>query len=63
MNVSFIFGLFFGMFVLEPIVINFIYLSNLDLFNDIILSKKNEERLRKYYGKNIWLFVYIFRFY
>lgn len=49
---GFMFGLFVGMFVLDPIVINFIYLSNLDFFNDIILSKKNEERLRRYYEKN-----------
>lgn len=37
-------------FLLEPIIINFIYLSNLDLFNDIILTKKNKEKLKKYYS-------------
>lgn len=43
-----LFGIFIW-FLLEPIIINFIYLSNVDLFNDIILTKKNEEKLKKYY--------------
>ena len=33
-------------FLLEPIIINFIYLSNVDFFNDIILTKKNKEKLK-----------------
>lgn len=37
-------------FLLESIIINFIYLSNVDLFNDIILTKKNKEKLKKYYS-------------
>lgn len=37
-------------FLLEPIIINFIYLFNVDLFNDIILTKKNKEKLKKYYS-------------
>lgn len=37
-------------FLLESIIINFIYLSNIDLFNDIILTKKNKEKLKKYYS-------------
>lgn len=45
----FLFGTFIW-FLLEPIIINFIYLSNVDLFNDIILTKKNEEKLKKYYS-------------
>lgn len=45
----FIFGIFIGFFVLEPFIINFIYLSNISLFEDLILTKKNKERLRDYY--------------
>lgn len=45
----FLFGTFIW-FLLEPIIINFIYLSNVNLFNDIILTKKNEEKLKKYYS-------------
>ena len=37
--------------VLEPIVINFIYFSNVSLFNDIILTKKNSDKLKKYFLK------------
>ena len=49
---SFIFGICFGIFIFEPIVINFVYLSNPALFNDLILTRKNEEKLRRYYEKN-----------
>lgn len=45
----FLFGTFIW-FLLEPIIINFIYLSNVDLFNNIILTKKNKEKLKKYYS-------------
>lgn len=45
----FLFGIFIW-FLVEPIIINFIYLSNVDLFNDIILTKKNKEKLKKYYS-------------
>lgn len=50
---DFLWGFCFGLFILEPIVINFIYLSNPALFNDIILTKKNSEKLRCYYEKNL----------
>lgn len=46
---SFIFGFCFGIFILEPILINFVYFTNLDLFNDIILTKKNSIKLKEYY--------------
>lgn len=45
----FIFGMFAGVLFLEPLVINFVYFSNLDLFNDLILTKKNSIKLKEYY--------------
>ena len=45
----FIFGMFAGILFLEPLVINFVYFSNLDLFNDLILTKKNSIKLKEYY--------------
>lgn len=47
----FILGLFIGPFILEPIIINFIYFSNIALFEDIILTKRNRNKLRRYYEK------------
>ena len=39
----------FGFFVFapffEPLIINFIYFSNIDLFLDIILSNKNRDKI------------------
>lgn len=45
----FIFGMFAGVLFLEPLVINFVYFTNLDLFNDLILTKKNSIKLKEYY--------------
>ena len=45
------FGFFLGSFIFEPIIINFIYFSNISLFEDIILTKKNRRKLRDYYEK------------
>ena len=45
----FIFGMFAGVLFLEPLFINFVYFSNLDLFNDLILTKKNSIKLKEYY--------------
>lgn len=50
--IYFIFGFFAGFFILEPILINLVYLSNPAFFNDLILTKKNSEKLRRYYEKN-----------
>lgn len=47
--IIFIFGMVLGAFLLEPLTINFIYFSNLDLFNDLILTKKNSIKLKEYY--------------
>lgn len=48
-TLGFIIG--FGLFVMfEFFCINFVYLKNLDLFNDLILTKKSSEKLKKYYG-------------
>lgn len=47
--IIFIFGMFAGVLFLEPLVINFVYFSNLDLFNDLILTKKNSIKLKEYY--------------
>ena len=49
----FILGFCFGIIFLEPIFINFVYFTNLDLFNDIILTKKNSTKLKEYYYKKI----------
>lgn len=46
----FIFGMFFGCILLEPIVINFIYFTNVALFCDLILSPKNKNKLSKYFS-------------
>lgn len=51
------FGLgFFGSLFFDILIVNFIYLGNVALFNDLILSKKNSEKLKKFYcesgGKN-----------
>lgn len=45
----FIFGMVVGSMVLEPLIINFVYMSNVALFNDIILTKKSSEKLKKFY--------------
>lgn len=49
----FIFGLFAGIMFFEPLIINVVYFTNLDLFNDIILTKKNSTKLKEYYYKKI----------
>lgn len=41
-------GFIFGAFVFEPLIINFVYLSNVSLFFDIILTKKNVEKIKEY---------------
>ena len=48
----FLFGFIAGTFILEPFVINFIYFSNISLFRDIILTKKNRKKLDKFYSSN-----------
>lgn len=51
MFVYFLLGFVSGTLILEPLLINFVYFSNLDLFFDIILTKKNYEKLRRYFEK------------
>lgn len=51
--IEFIAGMMVGTALLEPIIINIIYMKNPALFNDIILTKKNSEKLRCYYEKNL----------
>lgn len=46
---SFLLGLLVGSFILEPLIINYIYFSNVALFNDIILFEKNRKKLEEYY--------------
>lgn len=50
--IQFLIGLMIGSSVLESIVINLVYMSNPALFNDLILTKKSQEKLRSYYEKN-----------
>ena len=45
----FLFGLITGTMLFEPIIINFVYFSNIALFEDIILTKKNKNKLKNYY--------------
>lgn len=45
----FIFGMVVGSMLLEPLIINFVYFSNISLFIDIILTKKNRKKLIKYF--------------
>lgn len=50
----FLLGIFFGLMIIEPLVINFIYFTNIDLFLDIILTKKNKLKLIRYfYNKSV----------
>lgn len=49
----FLLGFISGIFLLEPFIINFVYLSNVALFNDIILTKKSSEKLRRFYNNNV----------
>ena len=42
---EFIVGFCVGCFIFEPIVINLIYFSNVDLFMDLILTKFNKKKL------------------
>lgn len=49
---GFILGVLIGCVIAEPIVINWIYLSNVALFNDIILSEKNRQKLKEFYSKS-----------
>lgn len=50
---KFVLGLFVGTFILEPIIINFIYFSNIGLFVDLILTKKNEKKLRRFFNEEV----------
>lgn len=47
--INFLLGFFVGLFILEPIVINFIYFTNISLFTDVILTPKNKKKLQDYY--------------
>ena len=49
MNLFYIlFGITLGTFVIEPLLINFIYFTNIGLFIDLFLTKKNENKLIEY---------------
>ena len=45
--IYFIFGIFFGCLFFEPLIINVIYFTNVGLFLDIILWKKNVIKLKE----------------
>lgn len=49
--IYFLSGFCLGAFILEPFILNFVYFTNLDLFNDIFLTKKNRIKLKEYYSK------------
>ena len=42
-------GLCLGIFIFEPIIINFIYFKDIDEFLDLILTKNNKLKLEMYY--------------
>lgn len=48
----FMLGLIVGTIFFEPLIINFIYFSNINLFMDIILTKKNKKKLDNFYNSN-----------
>lgn len=45
----FITGMIVGTALIEPLIINVVYMRNPELFNDIILTKKNKKKLKEYY--------------
>ena len=47
--INFILGLIVGTMFFEPLIINFIYFTNIGLFLDIIITRKNRFRLKKYF--------------
>lgn len=49
------FGVVFFCFLFEPLIINFVYFFNLDLFFDIILLKKKRDKLIKYVFDNYYI--------
>lgn len=52
--IEFIVGMIAGTTLIEPIIINIIYMKNPALFNNIILTEKNSKKLENYYkGKDI----------
>lgn len=48
--INFIIGFCVGSFLLEPIIINLIYFTNVGLFVDLLLTKKNREKLRSFFN-------------
>ena len=38
--------------LIEPLIVNFVYFTNIYLFMDIILTKKNERKLIKHIKEN-----------
>ena len=46
---EFLLGFIFGSFIFEPLIINFVYFTNIGLFLDIILTRKNRYKLEKFF--------------
>lgn len=44
---------FIGTMIIEPVVINFIYMTNPALFIDIILTKKSKDKLKEEFKKRL----------
>ena len=51
---GFVFGFLIFEFIFEPIFINFVYFTNLYLFEDIILTKKNKQKIRDFYRNEVF---------
>lgn len=44
-----LFGVIFFSFLLEPLIINVIYFTNVGLFLDLFLTKKNRDKLKNFF--------------
>ena len=54
-NIYFWCGLVGGSMFFEPLVINIVYFTNIDLFLDIIISPKNKRKLYSYFKNKLTL--------
>lgn len=49
--ILFLLGVIFFSFLLEPLIINFIYFTNVGLFLDLFLTKKNRDKLKNFFDE------------
>lgn len=46
-------GFFGGAIIYEPILINFVYMTNVGLFYDLILTKRSRRKLRHFFDYDL----------